>query len=309
MVKFNYSSISPLTNKVILITGGTDGLGKESIAQLAAHSPAHIYATARSQAKADATLKELDARNPKHAPITFLPMDLNSFASIKSAVSSFLAQEDRLDILMCNAGLAATAGLTAEGYEVDFGVNHMGHALLIHLLLPLMQKTARLPETDVRVVILTSDAISVAPKEYPYAELKTPVPKLNLARRYGMSKLANAHYALMLSKQYPSESSKIKFVSVHPGAVYTNLANEVLGRFDGTFIGTLLRWIVGLVLGMVSVEEGAKGQVWGAVGEGVVSGEYYWPIGVTGKGRRDVRDEKMARELWEWTEGELKAHL
>ncbi|KAI9872796.1 MAG: hypothetical protein M1823_008080, partial [Watsoniomyces obsoletus] len=144
MVKFNPSTDIPsLKDKVILVTGGNIGLGYESILQLSQHSPAHIYLAARSEPKAVAAIKSLRDAVPNGPPISFLPLDLSSFASIKSASKSFTSSNSRLDILINNAGImACPPGLTSEGYELQFGTNHLGHALLTHLLLPTLRKTA-----------------------------------------------------------------------------------------------------------------------------------------------------------------------
>ena len=137
--------IPDLSGQVIIVTGGTAGLGLECIRQLSTHNPAHIYLAARSQEKADTLIRELRDSIPEACPITFLSLDLSSFSSVKAAAAAFLRQETRLDILMNNAGIMMTPeGLTEDGYEVQFGTNVMGPALFTLLLLPLLQQTAKL---------------------------------------------------------------------------------------------------------------------------------------------------------------------
>lgn len=312
-MKFNPSSdIPPLTDKVILITGGTDGLGKACIHQLIQHSPSHIYMTARSRTKASSMLRELAEQYPDgHAPVTVLEMDLASLSSVKAGAEKFLAMggtsPPRLDLLMCNAGVMGSPALTRDGYEMAFGVNHLGHALLIQLLLPTLRTTAEREgeESDVRVVCLSSLAESWAPKHYTFDKMRTELPQLGKMARYGQSKLANVQYAGVLAKRYP----EITFVSVHPGTVRTNIAATF---YDGMNKG--LAWVMGKVLPLffevVEPDEGAKGQLWCLVGkkEEIVNGEFYWPVGVRGKGSRRVKDWKMAEGLWEWTEEQLKPY-
>jgi NAD(P)-dependent dehydrogenase (short-subunit alcohol dehydrogenase family) len=101
---------------------------------------------------------------PSACEIIHLPLDLTSFSSIASAASTFLASESRLDILINNAGIMASPySATKEGYEIQFGTNHMGHALLTKLLLPVLLDTAKQPGADVRVVTLSSVGHALTP--------------------------------------------------------------------------------------------------------------------------------------------------
>jgi NAD(P)-dependent dehydrogenase (short-subunit alcohol dehydrogenase family) len=142
--------IPDLSSKVIVVTGGNSGVGKESILQLSKHKPAKLYMTARSKAKYDAAILDIKRSNPD-ANITFLELDLASFASVKMAASTLLAENTRLDILMANTGIMAVPpSLTKDGFKVKFGTNHLSHALFTKLLTPLLLKTAETPGSDVR---------------------------------------------------------------------------------------------------------------------------------------------------------------
>lgn len=315
------TDIPPLTNKVILVTGGNEGLGKQTIVDLATHSPAKIYLAARNPSKAEAARDEIQSKAGANncAPITLLDLDLSSFESIKKAAAEINANESRLDILITNAGVMGASGTTKEGYELQFGVNHMGHALLIQLLLPLMQLTAKIEGVspgETRCVILASEAEKFAPQKnpYPFEKLQTVCGDIGAFTRYGISKLANLHYAAQLARRYPEAETGIRFVSVHPGGVSTNLGDLMRGwpRTE-----RVIRKIAGLVLGLVPVEQGAWGQLWAAtwpvgktdgLGE-PKSGVYYHPVAVEGKGSKLAYDEGRAKELWEWTEKELQPHL
>ena len=136
--------IPSLSGKVIVITGANGGLGYESLIQLASHNPSKIYLCARSREKYEKAMKGITAAVPEAASITsYLELDLTSLSSVDSAAKSFADKESRLDILMNNAGIMAQPpGLTKEGYEVQFGTNHMGHALFTKRLLPILSKTA-----------------------------------------------------------------------------------------------------------------------------------------------------------------------
>ncbi|RGP69241.1 hypothetical protein FLONG3_7877 [Fusarium longipes] len=293
--------IPALTGKVILVTGGSNGLGKESIMQLAKQKPAEIWMGARSAERAQIAIGDIQKEIP-NAVIKFLHIDLGSFTSISKAATTFRKQSSRLDILMLNAGIMITpAGLTDDGYEIQFGTNHMGHSLLTKLLLPTLLSTAALPDSDVRVIVLSSEAHNMAPREgILWENLKTEANDITTRARYGQSKLANILYAQELAKRHP----QIKVASVHPGMVKTNLGNESASK------SILLRIALTAARGVIGVDvaTGALTQLWAATGRGVKSGEYYEPIGVTGRGSKWTRDPELANELWQWTENEIKGY-
>ncbi|KAK2007325.1 short chain dehydrogenase [Colletotrichum eremochloae] len=298
--------IPDLTGKVVLVTGGNSGLGLETVRQIAKHNPAHIYLAARSKEKGEAAIETLKKENPDAAPISHLPLDLASFESIKAAAKQFTAASDRLDLLINNAGIMHTPeGLTEDGYEIQFGTNHMGHALLTQLLLPTLKKTAAAAgeNSDVRVVFLSSAAEGWAPKDtYQFDRLKTTMPETASRFRYGISKVANVHYAAALAERTP----EIKVVCVHPGVVDTNLAEPLLSNTNAIF-GTLL-W-VGVKIVAVSTQKGALNQLWASFHPDVETGAFYFPVGVPGKGTKLSQDHKKREQLWKWTEDELRSHL
>lgn len=258
---------------------------------------------ARSKAKAESAIAEIDTEAPNHAPISFLELDLSSFESVKQAASTFNAASDRLDILINNAGIMATPpGTTKDGYEVQFGTNHMGHALLTKLLLPKLQQTAtKIPGSDVRVVILASDGYKLSSSmPYPLDKVKGEMTEYRTLGKYGLSKLANIHYTQELAKHNPD----IKCVVVHPGAVSTNLSTPITTQWP------LLRYPLMVLQRFVlnTVQTGARNQLWAAFSPEAKSGSYYIPVGKENHGGV-LDDSKSAQELWEWTENELKAHV
>ncbi len=147
--------IPDLSSKVFLITGGTAGLGYESVLSLASHNPAQIFFTGRSQSSAAKLLEVCKEKYPS-VPVSFVKCDLASLSAVKAAAREMLARTDRLDVVMANAGvMALPPGLTEDGYEIQFGTNHVGHALLVKLLMPVLERTAE-GVGDVRVVWSTS---------------------------------------------------------------------------------------------------------------------------------------------------------
>lgn len=283
-------------------------MGKQTITYLAAHNPSRIYLAARTASKAQDAITSIKSSVSNACEIIHLPLDLTSFSSIASAASTFTARESRLDILINNAGIMATPySTTKEGYEIQFGTNHMGHALLTKLLLPTMLETAKQPNADVRVVTLSSAGHALAVSkgiEFDQAALE----KESTWRRYGSAKLANILFAKEIAEKYPGQ---ITSVSLHPGVIMTDLfssfASNVFLKVGLWFYG-----IVGRVLPghFSSPEGGALNTTWCATArkEDVVSGAYYKPVGVQSKGSKWAQDKGLQKKLWEYTEEEFKKH-
>jgi retinol dehydrogenase 12 len=321
--------IPDLSGKVIFITGGTSpppsqlphislllksnnnlyppgnvGLGKESALQLSHHNPSHIYLSCRNASKASAAISSIQETVPG-ARITFIQCDLTSLSSVASAAKEFTTKESRLDILMLNAGvMAVPAATTKEGYEVQFGTNHVGHALLTKLLLPTLVKTAELPGADVRVVALSSIGHTMA-SGISFDGLKSSRGGLGTElTRYAQSKLANILFVRELHKRYSGKG--VTAVAVHPGVVRTELYNTMYG--SGFGVGNLTKRFY------TSVQDGAKNQLWAATakkGDGdkeVKGGAYYTPVGVPEQCSNVANDSELAANLWEWTEKEIEGY-
>lgn len=294
------TDIPSLAGKVIFITGGTAGLGAGSIAALAKHDPAHIFFSGRNEKSATKLISSIRATTP-NANLTFFKCDISSLASVQECARLLTSQTSRLDILMLNAGIMATPPSTsADGYEIQFATNQLGHSLLVKLLLPVLQATSKLPGADVRVINMTSVAYKQAPSQgIDFATLKTDQANLGLFgkwARYGQSKLAQLLYTDELARHYPD----ITWVSVHPGYIFT-------GLFDGASFLTKLPVLIMSIGSRTPVEKGHFAQCWAATAPKVVSGGYYEPIGVEGKRATALaRDRELAGRLWEWTQEELK---
>jgi len=296
--------VPDLGGKVLLVTGGTTGLGKESLLALAKHNPSHLVFTGRNVSSADSVLAALKESSPS-TPVTFIPCDLSSLSSVQEGAKKIASSTERLDVLMCNAGIMAVPpALTKEGYEIQFGTNHVGHALLIKLLMPLMQKTTKLPGGgDVRITLLSSEGHFLAPKEgIDFEHLKSADfnhggPLGASWARYGQSKLANILYASQLAKRHP----EITTLAIHPGVVATTLADH-LGLWDKAIVYLTSYWQ------MKKPKEGAYNQVWAATADKskMDNGRYYVPVGTLKKSSRE--DEAVADKLWEWTQKELEGY-
>ncbi|KAK5309386.1 hypothetical protein LTR70_010328 [Exophiala xenobiotica] len=295
------NDIPDLTNRVILVTGGTAGLGKSSILALAVHNPAQIFFTGRSQSRADGIVDQVRAIAPNIA-VTFLSMDLGSAKSIQAAAESLQLKSSRLDILMCNAGIMAVpASTTADGYEVQFGTNHLGHAILMRCLLSVLQKTAEQPNADVRIISNTSTGFQAAPEGgIQFDTLKTEQEMGQGGRwlRYGQSKLANILYTQEMARRHPQILSLV----IHPGVIMTDLVTT-LSQEDQEIVKSSN---VGKI---ISEEDGIKNQLWAATSprEELENGQFYEPVGTVGSTTKASTDRELAKRLWEWTEEQIDA--
>lgn len=310
--------IPTLEGKVVLITGANVGLGKAELQHLAENGvKAKLYLGARTKSKAEEAIKEILAVSPAGTEIHWLPIDLQDLRSVKQAAETIVRDNDRLDLLVNNAGIMMhPPGLTKDGYEVQFGTNHVGHFLLTRLLLPVLQKTASDPRNDVRIINLTSDGHRAAPSPgFDPKAVKTDMKDFLSIRRYGQSKLANILFTTELVRRYP----EITAVSIHPGGVMTNLSAEFAKNHP--IISGVLLWLMGMIA--PGPAEGALNQTWATIAdvEGkpsslgskcekkVVNGAYYSPIGKAGGETAYAKDAGLAKKLWEWSEDEMQSKV
>lgn len=263
-------------------------------------------------------IKEATQSGLNNTSITFLQCDQTSLASVKAAAARIATEQTRLNILMANAGVMnKPPGLTEDGYEVQFGTNHLAHALFIKILLPLMEKARSStnqhpasppgPNADARIVLLTSTGLRGAPSGgVRFDDLRTPQSMLVMGGmiRYGQSKLANLLYARELARRAPSVTS----VSVTPGIVATDLVSGQSATHRAVIWASAMLGQGGLP----PPEEAVRTQLWCATAPrgGVRNGGFYEPPGcLSGVSTRYTEDEDLARRLWEWTDRELEKWL
>ncbi|ETI29083.1 hypothetical protein G647_01536 [Cladophialophora carrionii CBS 160.54] len=295
--------IADLTGKVILVTGGNTGIGKETVLQLAKHRPRKLFLAARTQSKAEEAIADIrSAIAPKTVDIEYLPLDLSSLASVKAAAERVKERDSRLDLLILNAGIMAVPpGKTNEDFEIQLGTNHVGHALLTKLLLPTLEKTAAEQNPDVRIVVVASNGYTFAPN------IDTILSTEKLCEtgpwtRYGASKAANILFAAELALRYPSLTS----VSLHPGTIQTDL---YLPNKRNSFVLRCFLSIFGPLL-FQPPQFGALTQLYlasGAKKDQLKNGGFYTPVGVLDKNNKWANEKTGAKALWEWTEDQLKS--
>lgn len=322
------ADIPDLSGKSILVTGGNAGLGKATVVALAAHNPKCIYLCCRRRASGEALVQSVLEDHPD-ANIVVLELDLSDLDSVKRCAKEFQGRSEQLDILILNAGVSSTPyQKTKQGYEYQyvsksprslrkesyvltihrFGVNHVGHALLTQLLMPTLINTRKSsPSGDVRIVVVSSKGHMFAPSEgLILNKMKTDGTGVQPLTLYGHSKLANIMFARKLAQLYPDITS----TSIHPGTVKSEIWDKA-GGFNW-FVASVIAPVI-VYLSAVTIEEGAKTQLWAATAEvggkgKVENGHYYVPVGNDAPFGKFAEDQAKVDELWQWTNEELKTN-
>ncbi len=270
-----------MKGKVALVTGANTGIGRVTARELARRG-VHVVITCRNLERAQPVLDELRS-SPNSGKVDFLPLDLGSFESIRQCAKAFLAMDLPLHVLVNNAGLAGAKGLTQEGFEMAFGVNHVGTFLLTHLLTEHLKVSA-----PSRIVTVASRAHSRA-KEIDWKAVREPVQNLTGYPEYTVSKLANVLFSAELARRL--QGSGVNTYALHPGVVATDVWRSVPWPFSAV-----------MKLGMISVEEGALTSLHCATSPDLANetGLYYskcLPTPVSPV----ARNPALARELWDRT--------
>jgi NAD(P)-dependent dehydrogenase (short-subunit alcohol dehydrogenase family) len=226
-VGFTIEDIPDLSGRVAVVTGANGGLGLETARALAG-AGAHVVMAARDQAKAADARASIEATHPK-ASLEVVPLDLGSQQSVEDAAGRVLAAHDTVDLLVNNAGVMAVPRReTAEGYEMQFGVNHLGHWTLTALLLPAILRPA---EPPARVVTVTSVARHMGRAVNPAdPHLREGYDEW---RAYGRAKLANYLFAIGLQRRFDAAGVAAMSLAAHPGLSNTNLQAQSVEASGG----------------------------------------------------------------------------
>ncbi|KAJ4982598.1 WW domain-containing oxidoreductase [Stagonosporopsis vannaccii] len=275
-----------LADKVILVTGASAGIGIETVKVLA-RTGATIFAAARDLKKAERALAGSEGR------IELLTLDLASLASVRAAAENFLKRSGgKLNILINNAGVMALPSrtVTADGFETQFGTNHLGHFLLFQLLKQALLESS-LPSFHSRVVILSSSAhrfSGIHPEDYQFE--KTPY---NDWIAYGQSKTANLYMSNAIERYYGSKG--LHSLAVHPGVIQTEFSRHL----DPAFLEGLSKDNK-MTAHLKSIEQGAATTVLAAVGkeyEGI-GGKYLEDAGEWGPVQCENPTYEPGHALW-----------
>jgi len=253
--------------RTAVVTGANGGLGLETARALAG-AGAHVVMAARNQQKAATAADDIRRSHPQ-ASLEVVPLDLGSLASVREAARAIAAAHGTIDLLVNNAGLMAVPERrTADGFEMQFGVNHLGHWALTALLLPSLLRA----EAG-RVVTVTSTAHhmgrAVDPKnpnlEGTYGPWKA----------YGQSKLANFHFAIGLQRDLDRAGARAISLVAHPGLTNTELQATSVTESGGTFWTRFFHRLAASS-GMTPAD-GALPQLRAATDPAARGGEFYAP--------------------------------
>ncbi len=265
-----------------LVTGANTGIGRVTAVELCKLG-AKVWLAGRSEERTMPIVRALCAEHGE-GRAAFLKLDLGSFASVRAAAETFLATGEPLHVLVNNAGVAGHQGATADGFEMQFGTNHLGHFLLTLLLKERLVKSA-----PARVVTVASGAHYKA-RGIDFDAVRAPTATVVGLHEYEISKLANVLFSAELARKL--EGTNVTAHSLHPGVV----ASDVWRRIPWPF-----RHLAKLF--MISNEEGAKTSVYCATAEALASetGKYYDECREKTPSRL-ARDAELARQLWENSE-------
>nr|PZM97512.1 MAG: SDR family oxidoreductase [Thermocrispum agreste] len=201
-----------LSGRVVLITGANTGIGRATAVQLARRG-ADLYLACRSEERARPVVEQITAitgRRPR-----FLRLDLADLTSVRACALEFLGDDKPLHVLLNNAGVGGQRGLTASGFELAFGINHVGHFLLTELLLDRLKDSA-----PARVVTVSSDA-HFAARGIDFAAVRRPTASRTGLPEYTVSKLANVVFSQELARRL--DGTGVTTYAVHPGMVASDV--------------------------------------------------------------------------------------
>lgn len=285
-----------LTGQVIVVTGSNAGIGLETAVGLA-RLGATVVMTARNAAKGEAARAEVRERSGAGDRVVLGDLDLASFASIRRFADWVLATFDRLDVLVCNAGLITDKRQeTVEGFEVMFGVNHVGHALLVDLLRERIVASA-----PSRIVVVSSLAHRWV-RRIDRSDLPAVRGRFKGSRRYGESKLANLLFTVELARQLAGTGVTVN--ALHPGSINSHFGGDGDTGLMGWAISVFGRYV------LRTPEEGAFCSiVLAASPDPAIAGTTggYFVRGTQHTPSKAARDPQQARWLWDETERMIAA--
>jgi len=277
--------VATMSGKVCLVTGATNGIGKETAVRLAMLG-ATVIIVARTAAGGEAAADEIRRRVPL-ARVEALTADLSSLVQVRRLAGEVLARSDRLDVLVNNAGVIMTRRqLTADGFETTFATNHLGPFLLTNLLRGLMERSA-----PARVVTVASAAHKQV-RAIPWDDLPNGGPDRQ-APSYPLSKLLNVLFTVELAGRLAGTG--VTANSLHPGFVRTALGRDVTGVL-GAGVRLILRFQPGPATGAeTSVYLASSPDVAEVTGGYFVKCKPAQPSAL-------ARDEQAAARLWTLSE-------
>ncbi|MGH3958433.1 SDR family NAD(P)-dependent oxidoreductase [Mycobacterium sp.] len=289
--KWSEVDVGDQSGRIAIVTGANTGIGYHTAAVLAQHG-AHVVLAVRDPEKGNAALARIVAAHPG-ADVTLQELDLSSLDSVRSAADALRASYPRIDLLINNAGVMWTPKqVTADGFEMQFGANHLGHFALTGLLLDHL-----LPVRGSRVVTVSSMGHRIRASIH-FDDLQWE-RRYDRVGAYGQSKLANLLFTYELQRRLADRQQNTVAVAAHPGGSNTELARNLPAIFKPAVA------LLGPVL-FQSAAMGALPTLRAATDPGVEGGQYYGPDGL-GEQRGHPKlvsssaqshDEELQHRLW-----------
>ena len=287
---WSIENIPNQSNKVIVITGASSGLGKEATKVLSGKSAIVIMAV-RNTKKAEIVATEIRNEYP-NAKLEIRNLDLSSLDSIKSFAEEILTDHKKLDILINNAGvMMCPYSKTKDGFEIQMGTNHLGHFALVGLLMPLLKNTK-----GSRIVVTSS--IAHKSGNINFEDLNWEKRKYKTTSAYGDSKIANLYFMHELAHRQMNDSGAPTITTAHPGYTSTDLQRH-----------SLFWRIMNPILSQ-KVSRGVLPTLRAAIDPEAKSGDFFGPSGfqelkgdpILVKSNELSHDSKKAEKLWDMSE-------
>jgi NAD(P)-dependent dehydrogenase (short-subunit alcohol dehydrogenase family) len=208
--------MAELEGRTVLVTGANSGIGRETALELA-RKGARVHVACRSEDRARPVLDDIAAVGGPDAA-SFVPLDLADLASVRACAEAYRKSGEPLHVLVNNAGVAGQRGETSDGFELAFGVNHLGHFLLTVQLLDELRRSA-----PSRVVTVSSDAHYQA-RGVDFGSLRGPTRGFTGLGEYAVSKLCNVLFTQELARRLAAEGmSGVTTYALHPGLIASNI--------------------------------------------------------------------------------------
>jgi len=295
-MKWTAEDIPDLSGRTALVTGANSGLGFATALELARHG-AEVFLACRSRPRAEAAASSIRAE-VRDAALELLDLDLADLASVRAAAASFCAKRGALHLLVNNAGVMALPHLrTADGFELQLGVNHLGHFALTGLLIDLLARAG-----GARVITVCSLMHKLG--RIRFDDLHAERRPYRRWGAYCQSKLANLLFALELARRLEAASIGVVAAAAHPGYAATEL-QAAGARLGGPRVEAAIMRLGNRLVGQPAAR-GALPTLYAATAPGVRGGDFFGPGGfaaLRGTPERAApsaraRDPEAASRLW-----------
>ncbi|OZJ01686.1 hypothetical protein BZG36_05351 [Bifiguratus adelaidae] len=290
-----------LKGKVAIVTGSNSGIGLETSRVLAMYH-AKVIIPCRTIAKAEGAIEEIKKTVP-NADLIAMQLDLGDLSSVRAFAQAYLDLNLPLHLLINNAGImGCPKSYTKDGFEAQFGVNHLGHFLLTSLLSDRLKASA-----PSRVVIISATGAKFwcPASGIDFDDLQAEKSYQSF-KRYGQSKLANILHAKELQRRFDAEGADVKVTALHPGVIQTGLQQSmgIRGMIDMICATRYLREaLFGDTSHLKNIPQGASTSIYCALSPDVIKGEFYCDNAPNVSGLHErASDEDMAKRLWQTSE-------